>query len=440
MEESELIKKLIKSNYIHPKLGEGLDLKPGLRNKDGSGVLAGLTKKGDVHGFIMDEGEKVPQEGRLRYCGYNINDLVKRFTNEKRHGFEEICYLLLFNELPNKTELESFNNILAESRDLPPYFMEDMILKSPSSDVMNKLGRSVLALYSSDSNPDDNSIHNVLNQSIRLIAGFPTLVAYGYQAKSHYHDGKSLVIHKPSKELSTAENLLHMIRADKDYSPLEADILDLALVLHAEHGGGNNSTFTVREETSSGTDTYSAISAGTGSLKGPKHGGANIRVMAMMDDIKLNVSKWNDEKEIKNYLGKIIKKEAHDKTGLIYGLGHAVYTLSDPRAVILKAKAAELAKEKNREDEFDLYQSIEKLAPHAFKEVKKNGKVISPNVDFYSGFVYDMLKIPKELYTPLFAVARVAGWCAHRLEKLVNMGPIIRPAYKNVVEVRDIPK
>jgi len=421
-----------KHNRIALELYQKHNVKRGLRNADGSGVLVGLTEIGDVHGFIFDEGEKIPAQGRLTYRGIKIEDLVAGFQKEKRSGFEEVCYLLLFGDLPVEQQLEDFKSMLAEHRELPNGFTENMILKAPSSDIMNKLARSVLAAYSYDPNPDDISIKNVLRQCIELIARFPTMAAYGYQAKSHYFNNKSLFIHNPQKNLNTAENILHLIRPDSKYSKLEAETLDLSLVLHAEHGGGNNSTFTDHVVSSSETDTYSAIAAAVGSLKGPKHGGANIRVMAMMEDIKTNVKDWQDEEEIDGYLVKIINRQAGDRSGLIYGIGHAVYTLSDPRAVLLKQKIAEMAKEKSYSEEFQLYKIVEKLAPAAFKRVKNSDKVVSANVDFYSGFVYKMLNIPQELYTPIFAIARIAGWSAHRIEEIISGGRIIRPAYRNV--------
>jgi len=421
------------NNQIDPELYSKYNVKRGLRNSDGTGVLVGLTEVGDVHAYIVDENEIVPIEGRLYYRGIDVYDFVNGFLKDNRFGFEECCYLLLFGKLPNRSELNEFNKLLGEYRKLPDNFLEDMILKAPSRDIMNKLARSVLASYSYDNNPDDTSIKNTLRQCIELIARFPAMVAYGYQAKAHYHDGKSLYIHSPQPELSTAENLLYMIRPDSKFTQLEAETLDLALVLHAEHGGGNNSTFVTHVVSSSGTDTYSAISAAIGSLKGPKHGGANNRVMEMMDDIKAHIKDWSDEDEIAAYLKKILRKEAYDRSGLIYGVGHAVYTLSDPRAVLLKKKAEALSKEKGMENEYRLYTLIEKLAPLVFYEVKKVNKVMCANVDFYSGFVYEMLNIPRELFTPIFAVARVAGWCAHRIEELINGGRIIRPAYKSVI-------
>jgi citrate synthase len=422
------------NNKVPLELYQKYDVKRGLRKSNGTGVLVGLTVIGEVHGYILDEGEKVPVEGRLSYRGIDVQEIVKACQKEKRYGYEEVCYLLLFGELPNKEQLEKFNRLLGEKRVLPEGFTEDMILKAPSADIMNKLARSVLASYSYDYNPDDININNVFRQSIELIARFPTMAAYGYQAKAHYHDQKSLFIHIPQPELSTAENFLYMIRPDSKYTKLEAETLDLALILHAEHGGGNNSSFATHVVSSTDTDTYSAIAAAVGSLKGPKHGGANIKVMKMMEEIKANVQDWEDEKEIEEYLAKILRKEAFDRTGLIYGMGHAVYTLSDPRAVLLKQKAFELAKEKNREKEFNLYALIEKLAPEVFAKVKNDSKVICANVDLYSGFVYDMLNIPVELYVPIFAISRIVGWCAHRIEEIVSGGRIIRPAYKSVSE------
>lgn len=422
-----------KNNKIDAELYSKYNVKRGLRNNDSTGVLVGLTEIGDVHSYIMDENEKVPVEGRLRYRGIDINDLVKGFTSENRFGFEECCYLLIFGELPDNNKLEEFKDLLGQYRVLPESFTEDMILKAPSTDIMNKLARSVLASYSYDNNPEDISIKNVLRQCIELIARFPTMAAYGYQAKAHYHDGKSLYIHSPLPELSTAENILHMIRPDSKYTELEARILDLALVLHAEHGGGNNSTFVTHAVTSTGTDTYSAIAAAIGSLKGPQHGGANLKVMGMMDEIKNNVKDWENEDEVAEYLIKILKKEAFDKSGLIYGIGHAVYTLSDPRTILLKHEAQALASEKGMDKEYTLYKIVEQLAPEVFYKVKKSDKVVCANVDFYSGFVYKMLNIPLDLYTPIFAVGRIPGWCAHRIEEIISGGRIMRPAYKNVM-------
>ena len=424
----------IGSGTIDPKLYPKYNVKRGLRNANGTGVLVGLTSIGDVHGYIIDEGEKVPVEGRLRYRGIELEEIVRGFQSEKRHGFNEVAYLLLFGCLPTRDQLARFSEMLDTCRDLPAGFTENMILKAPSADIMNKLARSVLASYSYDPNPDDISIKNVLRQCIEMIARFPTMAAYGYQAKRHYHDGKSLYIHKPQSGLSTAENFLYMVRPDSVYTTLEAEILDLALVLHAEHGGGNNSAFALHVVTSSDTDTYSAIAAAVGALKGPKHGGANIRVAEMFDAIKEGVKDWKDDGEVSAYLAKILRKEAFDRKGLIYGIGHAVYTLSDPRAVILRGKAEELAREKSRVEEYNLYRTVERCAPKVITDFKKQVRPLTANVDFYSGFVYSMLNIPRELYTPIFAISRIAGWSAHRIEEITSGGKIIRPAYKNVAD------
>ncbi len=426
-----------KMNRIPLDLYQKYSVKRGLRNEDGTGVLVGLTEIGDVHGYIIDEGEIVPVEGRLEYRGTTVNDITNGFQAEKRFGFEEVCYLLLFGALPTRQQLTQFTTILGENRALPNGFTENMILKAPSREIVNKLARSVLVCYSYDPNPDDISLKNVLRQSIELIARFSTMVAYGYQAKSHYFDGKSLFIHRPQKDLCTAENLLHLIRPDSKFSRLEAETLDLALVLHAEHGGGNNSTFTTHVVSSTGTDTYSAIAAAVGSLKGPLHGGANLKVMEMMADIKEHVKDWQDDEEVEEYLAKILRKEAFDGKGLIYGIGHAVYTLSDPRAVLLREKAKELASSRGLGKEFELYERVARLSPGVFKNVKNSDKVVSANVDFYSGFIYDMLDIPNELYTPIFCIARIAGWCAHRIEELISGGRIIRPAYRNVLRNKE---
>ncbi|HOV38237.1 MAG TPA: citrate/2-methylcitrate synthase [Spirochaetales bacterium] len=424
-------------NRIDPELFKKYNVKRGLRNEDGTGVLVGLTEIGNVHGYILDEGEKVPVPGKLYYRGYDVEELVKGCNQEKRFGFEEISFLLLFGKLPNAKELKEFQEVLGEFRTLPNGFFEDMILKAPSPDIMNKLARSVLASYSYDSNPEDSSLRNILRQSIELIARFPTMVAYAYQVRQHYYYGKSLYLHSPNKDLSTAENLLLLIRPNSTYKPLEAELLDLALILHAEHGGGNNSTFTIRVVSSAATDTYSAVAAALGSLKGAKHGGANNRVMEMMEDIEKNVKDWKDEEELAAYLKKILRKEAGDRSGLIYGIGHAVYTLSDPRAVLLKEKAKILAEEKGFSEEFNLYDRIERIAPRVFKEERNWDKPLAPNVDFFSGFVYKMLNIPDALYTPIFAIARISGWAAHRIEEVVSGGKIIRPAYKNVYTTKE---
>ncbi len=422
------------NNYIPKGKHEKYNVKRGLRNSDGSGVVIGLTEIGDVRGYKYSEGDLEPMEGELYYRGYNIRDLISGFQKEGRAGFEETIFLLMFGQLPNMKEYEQFTKLIKSKMTLPNRFNEDMILSAPSKNIMNKLSRSILALYSYDKNPDDLSIENVINQSIGLIAKFPALIAYAYQARQHYYKKKTLHIRIPHKKFSIAENFLNLIRLSTDFSPLEAEILDLALVLHAEHGGGNNSTFATRVVTSTGTDTYSAISAAVGSLKGFKHGGANSSVLSMMKNIKKSIRDWEDKDEISNYLTKIVRKEAFDKTGLIYGIGHAVYTVSDPRAVLFKSKVKELANERggkwNRE--IKLYQAVEELAPKVLKKERKLSSEISANVDFYSGFVYKMLGFPEEIYTPVFAMARVAGWCSHRIEELITGGKIIRPAYKNV--------
>lgn len=420
-----------KNNEINPEFYKKYDVKRGLRNENGTGVLVGLTEIGNVHGYKTENGEIVPDEGKLVYRGIDVMEIVEGFQKDNRFGFEEVCYLLLFGVLPSKQELEEFQAILGECRKLPDGFTEDMILKFPSNNIMNKLQRTILAAYSFDNNPDDTSVKNILRQSIELIARIPTMVAYGFQAKSHYHDNQSLFLHAPRPDLGTAENILYMIRPNNKYTTTEAEVLDLALVIHAEHGGGNNSAFATHVVSSTGTDTYSAIAAAVGSLKGPKHGGANIKVMEMIDDIKTHVVDWKNSAEIREYLLKILNKEAFDGSGLIYGMGHAIYTLSDPRAVLLKEKALDLASEKGRIDEFNFYRDIENISIDLFKELRNN-YAISANVDFYSGFVYDMLNIPCELFTPLFAAARVPGWCSHRIEQVASEPKIIRPAYKNV--------
>lgn len=424
---------ILESSIIDNELYAKYDVKRGLRDISGQGVLAGLSKISGVRGMEMRDGELHPAEGQLIYRGIDINKIIEGFTSEDRFGFEETIYLLLFGKLPNASQLDSFTELLREYRKLPHGFIRDTIMKSPSKDVMNTLARSVLSLYSYDDNPDDTSLENVLSQSLSLISNFSLIAVYSYAAILYYFDNKSLIVHKPVKKLSLAENLLHMLRADNVYSKLEAILIDLVLVLHAEHGGGNNSTFTNHVVSSSGTDTYSAVASSVCSLKGPRHGGANIKVTQMMDDIKQNINDWEDDDEIAGYLNKILAKEAFDKLGLIYGIGHAVYSLSDPRAIILRRYAEKLAREKNLTDEFDLYARVEKLAPFVVSEHRKMYKGISANVDFYSGLVYKMLNIPPELFTPLFAVARITGWSAHRLEEIANKGKIIRPAYKSVV-------
>lgn len=432
LELTELCKK---NNNIDPQLYNRYEVKRGLRDLNGKGVLTGLTEISEIRSSIVDkDGNSIPCEGKLFYRGYDVEQLVSGFCNDKRFGFEETCYLLLFGELPNSNELSDFTQMLGQYRTLPTSFVRDIILKAPSADMMNTLARSVLTLYSYDDCADDISIPNVLRQSLQLISLFPLLSVYGYQAYRHYHDGQSLFIHSPEQSLSTAENILHILRPDSQYSELEARILDIALVLHAEHGGGNNSTFTTHVVSSSGTDTYSAVAASLGSLKGPKHGGANIKVVQMFDDLKNNVHDWNDEDEIRDYLKDLLHKKAFDKSGLIYGIGHAVYSLSDPRANIFKGFTRSLSQEKGRMDEFNLYSMVERLAPQVIAEERKIYKGVSCNIDFYSGFVYSMLDLPLELYTPIFAIARIAGWSAHRIEELINAGKIIRPSYMNVLD------
>ncbi len=429
-----LSKYVASANQIDPELYTKLDVKRGLRDINGKGVLAGLTEISEVKSSEKVNGVSVPCEGQLFYRGINIQDIVKGFLVEKRFGYEETTYLLLFGRLPDKTELRDFKNLLATYRTLPTSFVRDIIMKAPSQDMMNTLARSVLTLYSYDDRADDISIPNVLRQCLQLISLFPMLSVYGYQAYRHYHDGQSLFIHSPKPELSTAENILHILRPDSSYTELEAQILDIALVLHMEHGGGNNSSFTTHVVTSSATDTYSVIAASLGSLKGPRHGGANIKVVKMVEDMKQHVKDWSDEDEVKTYLRALLNREAFDHAGLIYGMGHAVYSLSDPRANIFKAFVQKLAVAKNRVDEFNLYSMVERLAPVVIGEERRIYKGVSANVDFYSGFVYSMLDLPTELYTPIFAIARIVGWSAHRLEELVNNGKIIRPAYQSVSE------
>ncbi len=423
-----------KNGGIDPELYTKYDVKRGLRDINGKGVLAGLTDISEIISSKTVDGKSVPCDGELYYRGYNIVDLVSGFVGKRRFGFEEVTYLLLFGELPNEEQLNSFKTLLADYRQLPTTFVRDIIMKSPSNDIMNGLARGVLTLYSYDDAPNDLSIPNVLRQSLELIALFPLIAVYSYQAKTYYIDGGSFFIHQPSPEYSTAENILHMLRPDSAFTELEATILDLALVLHAEHGGGNNSTFTTHVVTSSGTDTYSAIAAALSSLKGPKHGGANIKVSMMFEDVKNSVSDWTDEDEVKHYLVKLLHKEAFDRSGLIYGMGHAVYSISDPRANLLHDAVKKLSAEKHREKEYELYSMIERLAPQVIAEERKIYKGVSANVDFYSGFAYTMLNLPPELYTPLFAIARISGWSAHRIEELVNANKIIRPAYRSVSE------
>ena len=409
------------------------DVKRGLRDINGKGVLAGLTQVSNVQATKVVDGKEVPCAGKLSYRGYDIKDLTKGFIQDDRYGFEEVAYLLLFGKLPDKQQLMDFTELLANQRSLPTNFVRDVIMKAPSRDIMNGLSRSVLTLYSYDHNPDDTSLPNVLRQCLNLISVFPLLSVYGYQAYNHYVKGKSLYIHNPKKDLTTAENILRMLRPDKKYTHLEAKILDIALILHMEHGGGNNSTFTTHVVSSSGTDTYSAIAAALGSLKGPKHGGANIKVVSMFNDMKKEVKDWTDEDEVRVYLKKLLHKEAFDRKGLIYGMGHAIYSVSDPRAEVFKAYVETLAREKGRMKDYALYSMVERLAPEVIAEERRIYKGVSANVDFYSGFVYSMLDLPLELYTPMFAVARIVGWSAHRMEELINADKIIRPAYKNVL-------
>lgn len=418
---------------INTELYTKYEVKRGLRDINGKGVLAGLTDISEIRSYTIVDSEIVPCDGKLFYHGIDIEDIVHGFIKEDRLGFEETVYLLLFGHLPKRGELINFEELLSSYREtLPTSFVRDIIMKAPSKDMMNTLARSVLTLYAYDEQADDTSVENVLRQCMQLIALFPMLCVYGYQAYTHYHDGNSLFIHQPVKEYSTAENILHMLRQDSAFTPLEAKILDLALVLHAEHGGGNNSTFTTHVVTSSGTDTYSAIAASLGSLKGPRHGGANIKVVKMFDDMKQNIKNWEDEDEIRQYLAALLNKEAFDHAGLIYGMGHAVYSISDPRAKIFKSFVERLSVEKGMTKEFGLYSLVEKLAPEVIAKERRIYKGVSANVDFYSGFVYSMLELPTELFTPIFAVARIAGWSAHRLEELINDGKIIRPGYKSV--------
>ncbi|MCR5734666.1 MAG: citrate/2-methylcitrate synthase [Lachnospiraceae bacterium] len=421
------------SSLIDPALYEKLDVKRGLRDLSGKGVLAGLTNISDVRANMIVRGKLVPQNGELYYRGYNVRDLVNGFSNDQRFGFEEITFLLLFGKLPDQKELDDFNNLLSQYRALPTDFVRDIIMKAPSRDMMNTLARSVLTLYSYDDRADDTTMPNVLRQCLQLIALTPLLSVYGYQAYRHYHDGKSLYIHPPKKELSTAENILRILRPNKKYTPLEARILDICLVLHMEHGGGNNSTFTTHVITSTGTDTYSVMAGAIGSLKGPKHGGANIKVVEMFDDMKKKLKDWEDEEAVSAYLLGLLRKEEFDKQGLIYGMGHAVYSLSDPREKIFRKFVGLLASEKGLDDEFRLYSLVEELGPRIIASERRMYKGVCCNVDFYSGFVYQMLGLPKELYTPIFAIARMAGWSAHRLEELAQNGKIIRPAYKPII-------
>ena len=430
----------VENSRIDPELYLKYDVKRGLRDLNGKGVLTGLTNISEIISSKTVDGKSVPCEGELYYRGYSVEELVRRQLAGDHFGYERTAYLLLFGELPDEEHFKTFCELLSFYRTLPTSFVRDIIMKAPSSDMMNTLARSVLTLYSYDEDAEDISIPNVLRQSMQLIALFPLLSVYGYQAYRHYHDGQSLFIHQPDPKLSTAENILRILRPDCSYTELEARVLDIALILHADHGGGNNSTFTTHVVTSSGTDTYSAIAAALGSLKGPKHGGANIKVVKMFEDIKEHVKDWNDDEELTAYLRKLLHKEAFDKAGLIYGMGHAVYSISDPRAKIMESFAAGLSSEKGREDEYGLYMRVARLAPEVIGEKRRIYKGVSANVDFYSGFIYSMLDLPIELYTPIFACARIAGWSAHRIEELINAGKIIRPAYKAIQPEREFPK
>ncbi|SCW61204.1 citrate synthase [Lachnospiraceae bacterium C10] len=420
--------------YIDPELYSEYNVKRGLRDLNGRGVLVGITNISEVNSQRIIDGKNVPIDGELFYRGYNVQEIVKNMKDDNHFGFEEIIYLLLFGELPDRKQLDDFISLLANYRTLPRNFVRDVIMKKSSKDMMNTLARSVLTLYSYDDNPDDTSESNVLRQCLQLIAMFPLLSVYGYQAYRYYDKGDSLIIHRPKKEYSTAENILHCLRDDSSFTPLEAKLLDVALILHAEHGGGNNSTFTTHLVSSSGTDTYSAISAAIGSLKGPRHGGANIKVVKMFADMKKKIKDWTSEEEVGTYLRALLHKEAFDHAGLIYGIGHAVYSISDPRAVTFHGYVEQLAEAKGYEKEFALYSLVERLAPQIIAEERKIYKGVSPNVDFYSGFVYQMLELPLELYTPIFAIARIAGWSAHRMEEICHKDKIMRPAYMTVTE------
>lgn len=427
---------VIKNNTIAPKYYEKYQVKRGLRNADGTGVMAGITNICNVHGYVINEGEKAPIKGELIYRGYNLEDIVKNTVERGRYGFEEVVYLLLFGELPDESQLKRFTDLLAKFRELPENFAEDMIFKAPSPNIMNKMARSVLAMYSFDDDPEDMSLEAELFRAIKVIARLPATMVAGYQIKRRYYDKESLVMHQINPDEATAESILSTLRLDRQYTPEEAKLLDLMLIIHAEHGGGNNSTFTCRTLTSSGTDAYAAYAGAISSLKGHRHGGANAKVMRQLDELKTNIKHWDNDDEVADYIRKVFKKEAGDGSGLIYGMGHAVYTISDPRAVILKKNAMELAKGTELEDEFMLLDAVERLTPKVFAEVKGDYKVMCANVDLYSGLVYKMLKIPPELCTPLFAVSRIAGWSAHRIEEMLTCGRIIRPAYKAIAHER----
>ena len=424
----ELCQEYRENNVITKEEYQRHRVKRGLRNDDGTGVMAGLTHVCNVHGYLIADGDKIPDKGRLTYRGIDIEDIVAGCEAEDRFGFEEVAWLLIFGKLPNRRQFDRMCKLLYDNRELPEYFPEDMIIKAPSKNIMNKLARSVLALYSYDDDPDDQSLENNMRQSISLIARMPSIMSYAYQVKRRHFDKESMFFHPYEPGHCTAEAILNALRPDRKFTREEAKLLDLCMVLHAEHGGGNNSTFTTRVLTSAGTDIYSAIAAAVGSLKGYKHGGANHRVRLMMGELMDQVSHWDDEEEVERYLEKILRKEAGDGSGLLYGMGHAIYTVSDPRAVILKTKAAALAEEKGYGEKLRLYETVERLAPAAFQRVTGNSKVISANVDFYSGLIYEMLGIPEDLFTPMFAVSRIAGWCAHRIEELTTGGRIMRPA------------
>ena len=437
---SELCEEYRRNNSISRRELERFDVKRGLRNADGTGVMAGLTHVCNVHGYLIDDGDKVPDKGRLTYRGIDIEDIVSGCAAEGRFGFEEVAWLLIFGELLDQRQYKRMCDLLFDNRELPEYFPEDMIIKAPSKNIMNKLARSVMALYSYDDDPENMSLENNMRQSISLIARMPSIMAYAYQVKRRHFDKESMFFHPYEPGQCTAEAILNALRPDRQFTREEAELLDLCMVLHAEHGGGNNSTFTTRVLTSAGTDIYSAIGAAVGSLKGYRHGGANHRVKSMMTEIMENVKNWDDEDEVEAYLEKILRGEAHDGSGLIYGVGHAIYTLSDPRAVILKGKARALAKEKGYLQRLSLYETVERLAPKAFLKVTGSEKVLCANVDFYSGLVYEMLGIPEDLFTPMFAVSRIAGWCAHRIEELTTGGRIMRPAYRALpVKQRYVP-
>ena len=432
------LSEICKENYKIPaSVFANANVKRGLRNADGSGVVAGATNLGLVHGYILYEGEKRPDEGKLYYRGYDVEKLIDAYVKENRYGFEECSFILLFGNLPTREQLDAFNALNAEYATLPPNFTEDVIMRAPSPDIMNKIQSGIVSLYSYDPNPEDMSLENQLKQSIQIISRLPIIAAHAYSVKRHVFDQDSLLLHRPLPGLACAQNFMRILGQDVSFDEKEARLLDLCLVLHAEHGGGNNSTFACRVLSSAGTDIYSSISAAVGSLKGPKHGGANIKVDNMFTDIKEHVRDWNDDDEIRAYLEKILNKEAGDGSGLIYGMGHAIYTNSDPRAIALKKYAKELAGEKGFKDEFELLQKIETLSPDVFHKVTGNSKFMCANVDMYSGLVYRMLGIPRELFTPLFATARVAGWCAHRIEEILTGGKIIRPAYKTNYNIKE---